>query len=371
MIELTARQAVRLALTDGVGPVTARKMLETFGSAEALFAAPADDLERVPGVGRTKARRFAAWPTDEEVDEELALAARHGARVVGFDDDEYPAHLRDIADAPLVLYVRGELTETDGLAVALVGSRRASVYGTKVAARLARQLAGLGMTVVSGMALGIDTAAHRGALEAGGRTVAVLGTGLAAIYPRENTELSDRIAGQGAVISEFPMRTTASPGDFPRRNRVVSGMTLGTVVVEAGKRSGALITARVAGEQGREVFAVPGKIDMPTFAGCHALIKDGARLVEDVSDIVAELGPMSREVDTGEDRVTTPQSLVLNEREQVVYQCLSSDPVSIDEIISGTGLPAPAVSSVLLILEVRKLVNQLPGKRFVRSQLMT
>jgi DNA processing protein len=252
--------------------------------------------------------------------------------------------------------------------VALVGSRRASYYGEKQARRLASSLAHAGFTVVSGLARGIDAACHEGALEADGRTIAVLGCGPSQVYPPEHEELARRVAAQGAVLSEHPLGFPVLAENFPRRNRIVSGLSLGVVVVEAGRASGALITARWAAEQGREVFAVPGPVDRPGFAGSHRLIKDGAKLVETVEDVLEELGPLAKAVTTprGEE-VRDPRVLALTVGEQHVLAVLDTEPCSVDEVIGRVGLPTSAVSAALFSLELKHLIVQLAGKRFVRS----
>jgi DNA processing protein len=281
-------------------------------------------------------------------------------------DDEYPELLRQIYDPPIVLYVKGSLLPRDKNAVAMVGSRQTTHYGLEVARKLAYQLGYVGVTVVSGGARGIDTAAHQGVLNANGRTVCVLGTGNNIIFPPENAELFGRVAANGAVITQFPFNRTADKQSFPIRNRIVAGMTLGTVVVEANLTSGALITSNFATEYGRQVFAVPGRIDSPRSKGCHDLIKKGAKLCESAEDILSEFEylfpPTNRSADTA--GVT---ALTLSENEQRIYDVLrEQDELAIDEVIRGSGLPASVVSVALLGLEMKKLVRQLPGKCFIR-----
>ncbi len=270
---------------------------------------------------------------------------------------------------PCLLYARGTIEPRDQLAIALVGSRRCTPYGVRVAERLAGALARVGLTVVSGLARGIDAAAHRGALKAGGRTLAVLANGLAQVYPPEHDDLAREVADAGAILSEMPMHQQPISELFPRRNRIISGVCLGVVVVEATPRSGSLSTARHAVEQNREVFAVPGPVDSLPSQGCHRLIRDGARLVETVDDILDELGPLVREVRPSpeETPVRHPAELTLSDLERSLLGRLDDDPVAVDELIARTGLTASQVLATLSVLEVRRLVRRLPGHQFVRN----
>jgi DNA protecting protein DprA len=277
--------SMRLAGIHGIGPGLRRLLFERYGDAAGILAASADELRKVAGIGPRLAEAIAGSdPTAAR--ELLSLCRARGVGILQESDDTFPAILRQIPDPPDLLFVRGSLEPADSLAVAVVGARHATAYGLRVAQRLGGSLARAGYTVVSGLARGIDSAAHQGALEAGGRTIAVLGSGVLEIYPPEHADLAERIEAAGAVISESPPLATASAGAFPRRNRIVSGLSLGVVVVEASTRSGALITARLASEQGREVFAVPGSIESRMSRGCHRLLKDGACLVEGVDDIL-------------------------------------------------------------------------------------
>jgi len=307
-------------------------------------------------------------------DEEQGLAAQAGCTVLTPADAGYPAPLREIYDPPAVLYMKGRWSEHDRIAVAIVGSRHCSRYGERTAGHLAYELALRGVTVVSGMARGIDAAAHWGALKAAGRTLAVLGNGLSSIYPPEHRELAEAIAQHGAVISEYPMRMPPMGHNFPRRNRLISGLSLGVVVVEASARSGALITADQALEQGREVFAVPGAVDSWTSQGTHQLLKQGAKLVTGVEDILEELRlkpTISRgQTPSGEakelGRGQTPFQATAEER-LILEHLNAEEPRDIDELVAATGLAASACAATLLGLEVKRLVKQLPGKRFVAS----
>lgn len=324
-------------------------------------------------------------------DEEQGLAAQAGCAVLTSADADYPAPLREIYDPPAVIYVKGRWTEHDRIAVAIVGSRHCSRYGERTAGHLAYELALRGVTVVSGMARGIDAAAHWGALKAAGRTLAVLGNGLSSIYPPEHRELAEAIAQHGAVLSEYPMRMPPMGQNFPRRNRLISGLSLGVVVVEAAAKSGALITADQALEQGREVFAVPGAVDSWTSEGTHQLLKQGAKLVTSVEDILEELRlkwervPRPRRApsqqgwsptgvpDAVGDGPPQPASPApprdVTDEERLMLEHLSADePRDIDTLVAATGLAASACAATLLGLEVKRLVKQLPGKRFVTQK---
>jgi len=313
---------------------------------------------------------IAQFPQEQFLAKELALIAEQGVRVLTFNDEEYPAILRAIVDSPIVLYVKGRLPENLSLSIALVGSRGASLYGMSIAAQWSARFVELGFTVVSGMARGIDTAAHTGALKAHGQTVAVLGCGLSTVYPPENEKLFAEIAASGAVISEFPMTMPPMAHNFPRRNRIISGLSMGVVVVEAAAKSGALITADFALEQGREVYAVPGKVDSPTSKGVHGLIKQGAKLVSCVEDILEDIHPqLLQEVRAHVvlPEIKEPVALEsLSEPEQQIYRFISDRPVHIDQLIDRCGTDALRVTTVLSCLELKHLVKQLPGKLFVR-----
>lgn len=278
-------------------------------------------------------------------------------------DKAYPKRLKSIHYPPATLYVRGEILREDNLAVALVGSRKASIYGIQTCEKLAYELASRGITIVSGLAKGIDSAAHRGAIKAGGRTIAVFGCGLDYIYPPENKSLAKEIENSGALVSEFPTGTEPFPGNFPKRNRIISGLSLGVVVVEASKKSGALITANFALDENREVFAVPGKVNSGASAGVHRLIKEGARLVEGVDDIIEEL---KLEPIIDEPQKKSQTKVNLGKIESRVYSLLSDEPKYIDDIIVESKLLPNEVSSILLKLQLRKLAKELPGKLYYR-----
>lgn len=358
---------LRLTMIPGIGPRLRRALLAAFGDPATVLAAPAEQLARVDGIGPKLSRQIVELRDALDPSQEIALARRHNVRIIGDSDDDYPALLREIHDPPGVLYVRGALAPQDGLSIAIVGSRHATRYGLEQAERLAGSLARVGLTIVSGLARGIDAAAHRGALAAGGRTIAVLGSGLLNIYPPEHLELAAEVAAQGAVISENALESAPLAGTFPQRNRLISGLSLGTIVIEAAERSGALITARLAGEQGREVFAVPGRVDNRMSRGCHRLIRDGAKLVESADDVLEELGPLAHPVATTEqETVRHPGELQLNDVERQVLAAMDSEPVAIDALVATTGLSASQVLSTLAVLEVRRLVRRTSGQFFTR-----
>ena len=367
---MNSREAlVALNMVDGIGPVRLRQLLEQFGQPQDILSASVEQLERVRGIGPEIAASVANWEKEVDLAGELKRIEQFGCAVVVQSDDNYPALLKEIYDPPTVLYVKGELLAKDKNGIAIVGSRLTTHYGTEAARKLAYQLAYIGMTVVSGGARGIDTAAHLGALNAKGRTIAVLGTGINLVYPSENAELFERIATSGAVITQFPFNRPGDKQSFPQRNRIVAGMTLGTVVVEANLTSGALITAGMANDFGRQVFAVPGRIDSPRSKGCHDLIKKGAKLCEAAEDILSEfeyLFPATNRPPSLQDG-GVPPAIELNEREQVIFDAIGAEERTIDEIIRQSALPPSAVSATLLGLEMKRLIRQLPGKVFVKN----
>ncbi len=368
---MDSREAlVALNLIEHVGPVRVRQLLEHFGEAPAILGASKSQLLNVRNIGEETADAIANWEKTIDLAAELKRIKEFGCHILTQHDPEYPELLRQIYDPPFVLYVKGELTAKDKNAVAIVGSRTTTHYGIEVARKLAYQLAYLGVTVVSGGARGIDSAAHQGALSAKGRTIAVLGTGINLIFPSENADLYERIAANGAVITQFPFNRPPDKQSFPIRNRIVAGMTLGTVVVEANLTSGALITSNFANEYGRQVFAVPGRIDSPRSKGCHELIKKGAKLCEGAEDILSEfeyLFPASNRPAAVSETGVLP-ALTLSDNEQKVYDALSNEESTTDEVIRRSGLPSSAVSVALLSLEMKRLVKQLPGKLFIRNQ---
>lgn len=368
---MNAKEAlVALNMIDHVGPVRLRQLLQFFPDPPAVLAASQDALSRVPGIGAETADAIAHWQQTTDLGAELRRIDDYGCHVLVQDDELYPELLRQIYDPPIVLYVKGSLIARDKNAVAMVGSRRTTPYGLESARRLAYQLAYLGVTVVSGGARGIDTASHQGALRAKGRTVAVLGNGINIVFPPENIELFERITAQGAILTQFPFNRRADKQSFPIRNRIVAGMTLGTVVVEANLASGALITANMAIDNGRQVFAVPGRVDSPQSKGCHELIKKGAKLCEGPEDILTEfeyLFPQGNRPAPPNETGILP-ALELSSHETAVLNSVAHDERSVDDIIHQSGLPASAVAVALLSLEMKRLLRQLPGRLYVRNQ---
>ena len=360
---MTSREAlIALNLLPDIGPVRVRNLLERFGNAATVLSAPVGELREVDKVGPKAAAAIVDWRNRVDLEAELKRIESFGAGIITSEDDSYPELLREIYDPPLVLYVRGELQLEDRHAIAMVGTRQSTLYGRQTAERLARQLAAAGVTVISGGARGIDSAAHEGALQSGGRTIAVLGTGLDIVYPAENIKLYERIAEQGAVITQFPFGRRGDKQSFPIRNRIVAGMTQGTVVVEANRASGALITANFAAEYGRTVYAVPGRIDSPRSAGCHDLIKDGAQLCESAEDVLAEFAHLNA-ITPEQDELPMP---TLTHPEQQVFNVLTHEEMQQDEIIRRSELPAAQVSVALLQLEMKRLIKQHPGRLFAR-----
>ena len=366
--EDSLEDALRLSLIPGVGPRLRQTLLEYFGSARAALAAPPSQLRQVPGVGAKLCQKITVEAKDLDVRGELQRCEENQIHLVRDTAPDYPRLLKEIHDPPGILYVRGTLTADDGVAVAIVGSRHATPYGKQVAEKLASGLVRAGLTVVSGLARGIDTAAHRGALDAGGRTIAVLGSGLLNVYPPENQGLADQITASGAVISEQPSTAKPLSGAFPQRNRIISGLSLGVIVVEAAERSGAIISTTHATEQGREVFAVPGRVDSRMSRGCHRLIRDGAKLVETVDDVLEELGPLVEAMPRDDGRVIRhPAELQLNQQEQNVLAAIDVEPTSIDDVVASSGLPAHRVLSTISVLEMRKLIRRISGNYVARS----
>ncbi|MDL1974216.1 MAG: DNA-processing protein DprA [Deltaproteobacteria bacterium] len=359
-----------LASIPGVGSRTFRRLLTYFGTPEDVFNASQKELLATRAVDPRIVSAIRKFDGADWVANELTEVRKQGFDLISLADESYPAYLREIPNPPPILYVNGRsLLEIDP-AVGIVGSRNPTQYGLSVTRELSSGLANSGFTVVSGMALGIDTAAHEGALSMNGKTVAVLGSGLGKIYPARNERLYRKIAEQGAVISEFPVNALPEAYHFPVRNRIISGMTLGSVIVEATTRSGSLITARYAIEQGREVFAVPGSIRSFKSTGCHQLIKEGAKLVENVTDIIDELAPLlykRKKIDPERKTKDPAVSFVLSSEERLVLEAVTAYPVHIDTITRHLQLDASSVSAMLLQLEIKGVVEQMPGKLFVRQ----
>jgi DNA processing protein len=379
-----------LALVPGLGPRLTAALLERFGSAAAARQATAAQLRDIPHIGAKTADEFAAALRVVDLHAELRLLEQHGVRPVPLGYSGYPAPLARVAGPPPLLYFRGEWTDADANAVGIVGSRSCTAYGKRLAEGIARGLVRAGCTVVSGLARGIDGAAHRGALDAGGQTVAVLAGGLSEIYPPEHADLAAEIVGRGCLLTETPMTVAPQPGMFPARNRIISGLSRAVVVVEANVRSGALITARHALEQGREVFAVPGPVDSPASAGCLALIRNGARLVRSADDILEDLkGIATPEYSKPETRPKPPDLFdqlpesapaadppppepeppppppILEPTLQRVWDALASRRHA-DELARELEMPVARLATVLMGMEMRKLIRRLPGNFYER-----
>jgi DNA processing protein len=371
---------IALRAVDEVGCVGFKNLLQSFSSPQEVFSANPMTLRVIPGIGPVTAdhiRSFRDWGMAER---EVQKAVELGISIVTCDDALYPRNLLNIYDRPPFLYLKGSLCPEE-ICVAVVGSRLASVYGRYTTEKISRELALKGITIVSGLARGIDAAAHRGALAGKGRTIAVLGCGLDIIYPPENEELAVAVAAEGAVVTEFPFGTPPNAPNFPSRNRIISGISLGVVVVEAGEKSGSLITARIAAEQGRSVFAVPGQIGVAGSRGTHRLIKQGAVLIENVEDILEEIlpqaglppsvSPLSQSALLDAEQSNDSRQVELPgvaNREQQLLSFITSRPVDIDTLIQSTGLAAQEVLNTLLLLELRGLIRQIPGKQFLRKE---
>lgn len=371
---------VALKWVQGMGNVGLKALLEAFGSPRQVFDAPFSAIKAVPGIGAKTARKIKDFSDWEKVEKELECARRTGAQIVTLHDPLYPAHLACIYDSPSYLYVRGTF-RNDEINIAFVGSRNASTDGLFTTERLCYELALRGVTIVSGMARGIDSAAYRGALAGRGRTIAVLGCGLDIVYPPENKGLLNDIAANGAIISEFPFGTPPNAPNFPSRNRIISGLSLGLVVVEAGEKSGSQITARIALEQGREVFVVPGSIDVTGSRATNKLIKQGAKLVENIDDILEEILPQAggmpapvktqmfpNSTDVHKAKCETLTEGTFTESEIALWQTIPKKPVHIDQSVISSGRPTAEVLISLLSFELKGAIEQRPGKIFVRKE---
>ncbi len=365
--DATIRQQLRLAMVPGIGPLMRQRLLARFGSPASILAASSSDLQSVSGIGPKLAKQIVLAEQEIDVDAQIQLCHENNIGILLESSAEYPPLLREIDDPPGVLFARGNLLPVDRLAIAIVGTRHATRYGIKQATQLASSLSTAGFTVVSGMARGIDSAVHHAVLEAGGRTIAVLASGVLKPYPPENANLADRISQQGCVLSEAAPTMPPISGMFPQRNRIISGMTLGTIVVEAADRSGALITARHAWEQNREVFAVPGPIDSRLSHGPHQLLRDGAKLVTSIDDVLEELGPMAHEAEQKDGTILrVPAEVTLNEIEQKVLRAIDTQGSLIDDVTVASGLAVHRVLSTIHVLEMRGLIRRMGGNRVAR-----
>ena len=370
---------LKLIRADGVGPAIFGKLLKRFGSAERVLGASVSELAKTNGLGFKTAERIAATRDKFDPAPELELAHKLGVWIINLDDERYPPVLRRIYDPPPVLYVKGSLTREDNLGLSIVGSRRCSLYGQEQSSRFAHFLGSAGFTICSGMARGIDTAAHQGVLAAGGRTIAVQGCGLATVFPPENGKLFELICESGACVSELPLGYEPLRINFPPRNRIIAGLSLGTIVIEAAQQSGALITARAALDYNREVMAVPGKIDSPLSRGAHQLIKQGARLIESVEDVTEALGQIGVQLEEHVSAAATNASeraertlfdasqLKLSDAERKIYNCLSKEPIHVEQVIAETNLAPGIVNATLISMRLKGLIKQLPGSLFAKG----
>lgn len=361
-------ERLRLALTPGVGPRISTLLYDRFGSAAAILRATGPELLAVESVGPKLSAAITRARGSEDAVRELDECRRMGVLLIPPSDTRYPGSLREIADPPALLFCRGTLEPRDQLAIGIVGSRHCTLYGKQTAERFAAGLARAGFTIISGLARGIDGAAHRGALSAGGRTIAVCATGLRSIYPPEHAGLADEIAGSGALLSESPLDREPRPGLFPQRNRIISGLSQAVIIIEAGRRSGALHTARHAMEQGRDVFAVPGRIDSLPSQGCHDLIRDGVPLIRSIDDVLEALGPLMNPVQRSPGEVVqSPRELLLNDIERAVLNRITHDAEHADALLPIGELETSQLLATLTILEMKRLIRRLPGGFVVRS----
>ncbi|MFW5893596.1 MAG: DNA-processing protein DprA [Verrucomicrobiota bacterium] len=371
---------IALNMIPGIGPIRVNQLLSVLGSPEHILSADQATLRRVAGIGEDLAQRITGWRDAGDLDEEKQRAERAGVTIVTRQDPDYPTALNELRDPPLCLYVRGRLQalSTMNHAIAVVGSRRTTRYGVRMAKHLAGGAAFAGWTIVSGLARGIDSIAHQATLDANACTVAVLGSGLGRVYPQENLDLARQIVeAEGALVSEFPMMFPPDKRTFPMRNRIIAGMTRGTVVVEAGLKSGSLITANLALDQGRQVFAVPGPVDSPQSRGCHQLIKDGATLAETFADVAEGLTllfpglPREPVAHSRSQPQIEPSAQATPELEGIqrkVFDWIGGGEASVDELIAGVQEPPAQVLSAVVQLEMKRLVRQLPGKRVCRTE---
>ena len=347
-----------------IGPKRFYQLLDYFGSTDTAWKANSGKISKILNISPKISSRLFEEKNNINPERELDLIYKHKVNVLTVEDALYPENLKTIHYPPPVLYFKGTILESDKNSISIVGSRKATYYGKIVAEKLGKDLALTGLTIVSGMARGIDTAAHKGALSVSGRTIAVLGCGIDHIYPPENRRLAQEIQESGAVISEFPLSTLPERQNFPRRNRIISGLSLGIVVVEAAKKSGALITADFALEQGREVFAIPGNINSPLSNGSHNLIKQGAKLVDNYQDILEEIHIALPQMKTEKEMVKENTSLT--EEENIIYRIINLEPIQIDEVIGVSKFSAGKVSEILLSLELKDLIKEIEGKRFIK-----
>jgi len=364
---MTRKEAfIALNLMPGIGPVRVRKLLEVFGDPERILAARPAEIRAVKGFGDELVRALTNWESQIDLGAELKKIQERGLTVLTQDDAVYPAMLKEAPSPPIVLYVWGEVTARDANAIGVVGSRQATHYGLAMTKKMSFQIAYNGYTIVSGLARGIDTAAHEAALAAKGRTIAVIGSGIGKLYPPENMALAEHIATQGAVVTEFPVDYPPDRQSFPLRNRIVAGWCNGILVAEAPARSGALITCQMAADLGRTLYSVPGNVDRPTSAGCNKLIQQGAKLVMSGDDVLDDLMTLFPTAPKSPDLPQSAPAVELSGDEKTVFNAIGSDEPGIDDIIVRSALSASTVSSTLMRLEMKRLVRLLPGQRYVR-----
>ncbi|MBE9536039.1 MAG: DNA-protecting protein DprA [Proteobacteria bacterium] len=361
------RYWLALLSLEGIGAALAGRLVRRFTSPRQVFSASTDALVSVSGISNRIAANISGFSQWEKIDGELEKAGRLGIDIVSREDSRYPRNLLNIPSPPPLLYIKGEFAAEDELALAIVGSRSASRYGIEAARKFSERLVKGGVTIISGMARGVDTIAHLAALEGEGRTIAVLGCGLDVIYPPENRKLFERIAQKGAIISEFPLGTVPDAVNFPRRNRIISGLSLGVIVVEASLKSGSLITARYAIEQGRDVYAIPGNINSSGSKGTNRLIKDGAKLVDAPEEVLADILPQY--MPSAPERAKKERQFEMSDEERQLFDIIDGEPLHIDDLAGKSGLDMAQLSSSLLSLELMGAVTQHPGKNFTRSIL--
>ena len=357
---------INLTAVQGIGPTRLRALVAHFRSTEKIFQAPIKELTSIDGIDYKTARNILSYSDFKFGEQQTQKAKTDGVEIISFWDERYPENLKRIYDPPVCIYVKGELTKQDKFAISVVGTRLPSSYGKVAAEKISKQLAQKGLVIVSGLARGIDTISHWAALRGNGRTFAVLGSGLDKLYPAENKKLADSIVKQGALISEFSFGTGPDAPNFPRRNRIIAGLSLGTIVVEAGVKSGALLTANYALEQNREVFAVPGNINSPKSTGTNQLIKDGAKLISSVNDVLVELEPQLKYFLKKENKQEIRLPADLTDIDKKVLNVLTNDPIHIDKLSKQVGKSTAETLSLLLPLEFKDLVKQLPGKLFIK-----
>lgn len=359
-------QLINLSAISGVGATRIRALIAHFKSIEDIFNASLKRLATVDGVDFKIAKSIKDYADFDYGKQQVDRAKQQGVEIIDFWDDRYPENLKKIYDPPAFIFMKGTLVKQDKFAISIVGTRLPSSYGKLIGEKIAKELAQKGLVIISGLARGIDTICHWAALQSGGRTIAVMGSGLDHIYPGENKKLTEKIVEQGALISEFPMGTKPDAVNFPRRNRIIAGIALGTIVVEAGLKSGALLTANYALEQNREIFAVPGNINSPKSLGTNQIIKDGAKLITNANDVLIELEPQLKHFLKEDEARSKELPQDLTELEKILLNALSNEPIHIDKLANVIGKSTAETLSALLPLEFKDLVKQLPGKLFVR-----